>query len=119
MKRAILSLSAITGIVFAAMIGLSAPAAAGNFSITIAPQHHHCGHPNHSLSKRQVFHLMHDRGFRNIWKIKCRHGFFLVKGKGLYTWNGWFKPLHWKRWVDPYTGQVFFQRPFRSFSQNR
>ena len=118
MKRTTLSLSTIAAIGLTAMVGMSAPASAGNFSITITPQQHHCGHPYQSLSKRQVFHLMHDRGFRNIRKIKCRYGFYLVKGKGYFTWNGWFKPHHWKRWVDPYTGKVFFQRPIHSFSQN-
>ena len=113
MKRSILSLAPLAAALVAAFVAVTpASAASAAAPVQIAHDNHarFCG-GGHTISKRKVARIMHRHGFRNIHRIRCNDGWFVVKGRGRINRHGYFVPVRYKRFVDAYSGRIFKHKP--------
>ena len=109
MRRQILSLSFLALAAFAAVIATSAPASADHRRFVPACGSHVRGAA--TLSERQVVRIMHRHGYRNIRRVDCRGGWWLVSGRGRIAGQGRYVHGRYVRFVDPVSGRVFRHPP--------
>ena len=117
MKTSIVSLASLAAAALAALVTVTPASAASQAAAPVQIAHHDqarfCGARwgERTISKRRVARIMYRHGFRNIHKIRCRDGWYVVKGRGKINRHGHFVHARYKRFVDPYSGRIFKHKP--------